>query len=237
MADKPRPPDANKPVSGVTIGNVEGGITGSIIAGGDVTIGGASPQPNKPSAPTEVSPISLDEMFREAAHYQVKGDLGYALQLYRQLRQTAPTYPRIDAAISAVEKEMQAPYVNGFGVVQKEHIVQHYFGYVFCRTTTLLHGLSHESLWNALLVSSIIIQWLGYLVLLLIREPVWHVATGMVCYPVIFGPLALSGFVFGVVRRSKRIIVLSLLAGLSMVGIFALTIVLGYLAHLAGMNK
>jgi len=40
---------------GVTIGNVSGGITNSIIAGGDVTIGGASPRPDKSPAPTEAT--------------------------------------------------------------------------------------------------------------------------------------------------------------------------------------
>lgn len=43
-----------KPSGGVSIGNVEGSITGSIIAGGDVTIGGASPQPMSP-VPGEAS--------------------------------------------------------------------------------------------------------------------------------------------------------------------------------------
>ena len=45
-----------KPSGGVSIGNVSGGITNSIIGGGDVTIGGASPHPDKPLASAEVSP-------------------------------------------------------------------------------------------------------------------------------------------------------------------------------------
>jgi hypothetical protein len=45
---------SEKPSGGVSIGNVSGGITGSIIAGGDVAIGGPSPLSNK--RPAQVSP-------------------------------------------------------------------------------------------------------------------------------------------------------------------------------------
>ena len=45
----------NKPSGGVSIGNVAGGITNSIIASGNVTIGGASPHPDRPLAPAEAS--------------------------------------------------------------------------------------------------------------------------------------------------------------------------------------
>jgi len=41
--------------SGVSIGNVSGGITHSVIAGGDVTIGKPSPHPDQPLAPVEAS--------------------------------------------------------------------------------------------------------------------------------------------------------------------------------------
>jgi hypothetical protein len=156
---------------------------------------------------------SLDEMFREAAHYQVKGDLGYALQLYRQLRQIAPTYPRIDAAISAVEQEMRAPYVDSYGRVQEAGLVGHIMG-----------GLPNESLLSTLLVSSIIIQWLGYLCLFLIREPLLG-SIGLICYPVLFGVHAVFSFVMGRMFRSRRIIVLSLIAGLSTIGIFVVVLV------------
>jgi len=72
-----------------------------------------------PSNPTVV----LDEMFGEATRYHIKGDLGYALQLYRQLQQIAPAYPRIDATIAAVEREMQARYVGPYGRVREGQVI------------------------------------------------------------------------------------------------------------------
>jgi hypothetical protein len=64
--------------------------------------------PGTPDSPT----VALDDMFHEAAHYQIMGDLGYALQLYRQLQQIAPGYPRIGPTIASVEQEMRATYVG-----------------------------------------------------------------------------------------------------------------------------
>jgi hypothetical protein len=49
-----------KPSGGVSIGNVSGGITGSIIAGGDVTIGrAAKPAPQEPEAEAASTPANL----------------------------------------------------------------------------------------------------------------------------------------------------------------------------------
>ena len=59
-----------KPSGGVSIGNVAGGITNSIIAGGDVTIGGASPHPDKPLASAEASPTeTLARLHQNIAAY------------------------------------------------------------------------------------------------------------------------------------------------------------------------
>jgi len=65
-----------------------------------------------------------DELLRKAAGFQLTGDLGYALQLYRQVQQIDPTYPHIDALIADVEREMQAPYVGRGGVVDKDRVFQ-----------------------------------------------------------------------------------------------------------------
>ena len=52
--------DDGKQSSGVTIGNVSGGITGSIIAGGDVSIGGAAKSGHQaPEAKAASTPTSL----------------------------------------------------------------------------------------------------------------------------------------------------------------------------------
>ncbi len=59
------------------------------------------------------------ELFSEATCRHLTGDLGYALQLYRQARELDPGYPRIDATIAAVEQEMQAPYVDRYGLVSE----------------------------------------------------------------------------------------------------------------------
>jgi hypothetical protein len=50
----------SKETGGVSIGNVSGGITGSIIAGGDVSIGGAAqPAPQEAKAKVAPTPASL----------------------------------------------------------------------------------------------------------------------------------------------------------------------------------
>jgi len=65
-----------------------------------------------------------DDLFREATHHQVQGDLGYALQLYRLVQQLDSTYPRIDATIGAVEREMRAPYVDQHGYVSEQRLMR-----------------------------------------------------------------------------------------------------------------
>jgi len=71
--------------------------------------------PEPPPSPR----VPADELHREAAYHQLTGDLGYALQLYRQVQQLDPTYPRIDALIADVEREMRAPYVGRDGFVNE----------------------------------------------------------------------------------------------------------------------
>lgn len=61
-------------------------------------------------------------LFQIATRHQITGDLGYALQLYKQVRQIAPTYPRIDATIYAVEKELTAGYVGTDGRVIERNL-------------------------------------------------------------------------------------------------------------------
>lgn len=83
-----------------------------------------------PGTPHTTPPIyhssantTLDNMFLEATHYHLRGDLGYALQLYRQLKQIAPTYPRIDVTIASVEREIQAGYVDAYGRVREREVM------------------------------------------------------------------------------------------------------------------
>jgi hypothetical protein len=73
--------------------------------------------------PEPSSQASTDELFRDATRYQIAGDLGYALQLYRQVQKLDPTYPRIDATIAAVEQEMEAAYVDRYGRIREEALV------------------------------------------------------------------------------------------------------------------
>lgn len=65
-----------------------------------------------------------DEVFREATRRYVMGDVGYALQLYRQVQDLDSAYPRIDATIEAVEQEKQAPYVDQHGLVRERDVIQ-----------------------------------------------------------------------------------------------------------------
>ncbi len=59
-----------KPSGGVSIGNVSGGITNNVIAGGDVAIGGTFPRPDKPPAPTEAFPTEkLAKLHQNIAAY------------------------------------------------------------------------------------------------------------------------------------------------------------------------
>ena len=67
----------------------------------------------------------LDEMFSRATRQHLLGDLGYALQLYRELQRIDPAYPRIEATIAAAELEMQAPYVDRHGIVQEKAILEY----------------------------------------------------------------------------------------------------------------
>lgn len=69
------------------------------------------------------SNTTLDGMFQEATRYQLRGDLGYALQLYRQLQQIAPTYPRIDVVIAAAERELRSGYVDRYGRVDERRVM------------------------------------------------------------------------------------------------------------------
>jgi len=73
-----------------------------------------------PEPPT--SPRAVSELLQEATRFQLAGDLGYALQLYRQVQQLDPTYPRIDALIADVEQEMGASYVGPGGLVNKDRL-------------------------------------------------------------------------------------------------------------------
>jgi ribosomal protein L37E len=80
--------------------------------------------PNSSGSMLHSSPnTTLDRMFHEATRYQLRGDLGYALQLYRQLQHIAPTYPRIDAAIAAVERELRSGYVDRYGRVDVSRVM------------------------------------------------------------------------------------------------------------------
>lgn len=63
------------------------------------------------------------ELLSEATRRYLTGDLGYALQLYRQARELDPASPRIDATIAAVEQEMQASYVDRYGRVREENVI------------------------------------------------------------------------------------------------------------------
>lgn len=63
------------------------------------------------------------ELLSEATRRYLTGDLGYALQLYRQARELDPASPRIDATIAAVEQEMQAPYVDRSGRVRERDVI------------------------------------------------------------------------------------------------------------------
>jgi hypothetical protein len=75
--------------------------------------------PEPASAPRE----RADSLFREAAHQQIEGDLGYALQLFRQVKELDPNYPRIDVTIAAVEREIGAPYVDRYGRVRERGVL------------------------------------------------------------------------------------------------------------------
>jgi hypothetical protein len=65
----------------------------------------------------------LDAMFRRATRRHMLGDVGYALQLYRELQRIDPTYPRIEATIAAAEREMRAGYVDPHGRVLEDRLI------------------------------------------------------------------------------------------------------------------
>jgi hypothetical protein len=72
-----------------------------------------------PTAATTTTPIRerVEALFRDALHYKLTGDPAYALQLFQQLQQLDPAYPRIDVNIRELERELRRPYVGDDGRV------------------------------------------------------------------------------------------------------------------------
>ncbi len=68
-----------------------------------------------------------EEIFREASRQWILGDLGYALQLFKQVQQRDPFFPRIDAMVTNVTKEMTSKYVSRDGYVIKDSLFGEFY--------------------------------------------------------------------------------------------------------------
>jgi hypothetical protein len=61
-----------------------------------------------------------ESVFREATRHYILGDLAHALQLYRYVKKFASNYPRIDAIIDEISREMKSRYITRQGTVDEE---------------------------------------------------------------------------------------------------------------------
>jgi hypothetical protein len=89
------------------------------IAWGDVPGAPSSPPFQGYQTPRERAEV----LFSEATRRQFHGDVGYALQLCRQIKQIDPTYPRIDVTIAELERELQPPYIDAAGRAQPRDVL------------------------------------------------------------------------------------------------------------------
>ena len=56
----------------------------------------------------------LDYLFKKATRLQITGELQDSLELFREIKYTNPSYPRIDMMINSVERELRQSYaING----------------------------------------------------------------------------------------------------------------------------
>jgi hypothetical protein len=64
------------------------------------------------------SQMNPEKLYSEAMRSYLTGDLGLALQLFLQVQQIDPHYPRLLARIREIEKELQQPHVDRSGRVK-----------------------------------------------------------------------------------------------------------------------
>lgn len=70
-----------------------------------------------------VTKSDVDTLYSQARQYYLRGDIGYALQLYSQVKQMSPNYPRIDIDIQAAKREMKKGYVDRYGIVVNKDVI------------------------------------------------------------------------------------------------------------------
>ncbi len=61
----------------------------------------------------------LQILFSKATRLQIEGNLGEAIEIFRQIKAANPTYPRIDVTINSIETELKRGYVDQNGIVMK----------------------------------------------------------------------------------------------------------------------
>lgn len=74
--------------------------------------------------PTPIIP-SLEDLASRATRNQLNGDLGTALQLYNEIKRRDPMYPRVDAYIAEIQKELQQDYVTNSQYVDPKLVIDH----------------------------------------------------------------------------------------------------------------
>lgn len=75
--------------------------------------------------PTRSRPFSnhADYLFEKATHLQIMGELQESLELFQQVKDIKPTYPRINMMINAVERELGQRYVR-HGRIAKDMVFE-----------------------------------------------------------------------------------------------------------------
>jgi hypothetical protein len=69
------------------------------------------------SATTKVNERDTKVLFSRATQLFLLGDLGRALELYLQIKEIDPTYPRIQTIIRELKRELEADYIDSSGQV------------------------------------------------------------------------------------------------------------------------
>lgn len=66
----------------------------------------------------------LDRLFSRATKAYLTGNLDSALNLYRQVQEKSPLFPRTETMIRSIEKELEKKYVDAFGQIKPKKLQQ-----------------------------------------------------------------------------------------------------------------
>lgn len=154
-----------------------------------------------------------EKLFSEATRYHLTGDLGLALQLFRQIQQIDPEYPRISALIREVEQELSQSYVGRDGRVRQTMLIKQHAGRDSVQIGQARDVLINNRQKHPVIFFSLIIFYLAALTLFwallfkfiigpIILERIFNIHIG-VPWVVVGGILGFIGFIGWLVKTLK----------------------------------